>query len=49
MKPVFFLSSGVFRAYRVPMKNNVDRSAYSTSRVTARAITMSENNRNDSN
>jgi hypothetical protein len=46
MKPVFFRSSGVLKAYMMRRKMRVDRSAYSMSRVAVKAINVKDANRN---
>jgi hypothetical protein len=46
MKPVFFRSSGVLKAYMMERKMRVDRSAYSISRVAVKAINVRDTNLN---
>jgi len=46
MKPVFFRSSGVLNAYMILKKINVEKRAYSKSRVALKAMSMRDVKRN---
>ena len=46
MKPVFLRSSGVFNAYMIIKKINVEKRAYSMSLVALKPRSMSDTNRN---